>query len=423
MNKIIAGTAGFAGFAVVTAFWNQIKGFFTRFKSVFIVTVNIDYRANDVIIRYFWKHFRRGILDIKTYKSENMFVRPKKSYEMVGFEDIGQSLTFFQGWRPIFVSRDKDNNRSAISLSFIRGTFNIEKLLLNALREFNNFEKDNSDTRYYIRRFFGVYSDGKENAAYAEEVTKEGSSSQLRPIGFTWEDLGSPVSKLPFSFLFYPDETQNFIQYIERWKGSEGWYKDRGLMWRMGALLLGPPGTGKTSFVKALGQYLDLPIDIYDLISMSNEELTSYWRRSLNRAPCIVLIEDIDRIFNGDKLIQQNTYLNKGKLTMDCLLNVISGVEPADGILVFITANDISKVDKSLGVPNENEVSTRPGRLDKMLTFDIMSTSCRRALAELILSDCEHLINEVVREGDGETGAQFSKRCADIALREFWKDG
>ena len=77
MNNLAAGTAGFAGFAIITAFWNQVKGFFTRFRSIFIVTVNISRRADDVLIRYFWKYFRRGFLDIKTYKSENIFVRPK----------------------------------------------------------------------------------------------------------------------------------------------------------------------------------------------------------------------------------------------------------------------------------------------------------------------------------------------------------
>ncbi|KKM20288.1 hypothetical protein LCGC14_1647000, partial [marine sediment metagenome] len=300
MDKFIVGTAGFAGFAIIAAFWNQVKGFFTRFKSIFIITVNIDYRANDIIIRYFWKHFRRGILDIKTYKSENIFVRPKKSYEMVAFEDVGESLTFFKGWKPIFVLKGKDNNQSSISLSFVRGTFNIEELLLDAIKEFNNFEKNSSTTRYYIRKFFGSYSNDEASPSLMEEVVKEGSSSQLRPINFTWEDLGPSISKVPFSFLFYPDETQDFIKYIERWKNSEEWYKDRGLMWRIGALLSGPPGTGKTSFIKALGQHLDFPIDMYDLVSMSNEELTSYWRRSLNKAPCIVLIEDIDRIFNKD---------------------------------------------------------------------------------------------------------------------------
>ena len=132
-------------------------------------------------------------------------------------------------------------------------------------------------------------------------------------------------------------------------------------------------------------------------------------------------IEDIDRIFNEDKLIQQDSFSGKGKLTMDCLLNTISGIESADGILVMVTANDVTKLDEALGVPDDQGVSSRPGRLDKILTFGNMEEHCRQAMAELILSDCQHLIVNTVKDGDSETGAQFEKRCSDIALREFWK--
>ncbi len=423
-TKYLLGTAGFAA---VAAFWGQIKEFFVRFKSIFIVTAKIRSGADRALVRYLWKNFRCGMLGNRSYLSIDIFVRPNNAPSVVTFEDIGNSLTFFKGWKPIFVSNDDSGNNKTFSISFIRGTFKIDQLLINAVSEFNNFEKNREakegSTRYYVRHLYGHYSKGDGDSSYGDEPVKEGTGDifQYRPLGYDWKDLGSPIVKSPFSSLFYSDEIQDFVKYLERWKNSEDWYKERGLPWRLGALLKGLPGTGKSSFVRAIGQHFDFPIDVYNIISMSNSELIGFWQRSLNRAPCIVLIEDIDRIFDKDKLIQQDHFSGKGKLTMDGLLNTISGVESSNGILVFITANDATKLDEALGIQNEQGISTRPGRLDKILTFETMPKHCREAVANLILSDCKHLINRTVADGNGETGAQFSKRCSDIALREYWK--
>jgi len=414
--------AGTAGFAMIGAFWDHIKQFFVKFKSLFIVSAKVTYSADRALIRYLWQNFRCGMLGNKFYTGNDMFVRSKKSYEAVVFQDVGESQTFFKGWKPITVSREGDE----VNITFIRGTFQLEKLLTDSIDAFNDFEKnqDKENSRYYVRHIFGSYSLG-EGEAYKESAPEAavGNSSHLRPIGYKWDNLGPLTSKTPFSTLFYPDEIQEFMKYLERWKGSEDWYKKRALAWRMGALLEGPPGTGKSSFVRAIGQHFDFPIDVYDLISMSNSELTKYWRKSLNRAPCIVLIEDIDRIFDKDKLMKEDSFSGKGKLTMDGLLNVISGVEPADGILLFITANDASKIDPALGVTDEHGISTRPGRIDKVLTFGTLPEECRTKMANVILADCKHLAEETIVAGENETGAQFGKRCSDIALKEFWGTG
>ena len=426
MPKITTGNVlmGGAGFAAVTAFWGHIKGLFERFKSIFIVSSGLTGPAKRVVSFYLWKNFKCTRFGNKNYVAHNTYVKKNKDYRKVFFETISSSLTFFKGWRPVFISGDDDGE--GISIHFIRGTFHIDQFLLEAAIEFDEYEKSSEEehSRYFIRHHFGSYGvDGGENlpGKSSYDAVEQGPTEGLRPIGTDWDNLGPITIKYPFSFLFYPEKINSFINYLDKWLKSKDWYKDRGLPWRTGALLKGPPGTGKSSFVRAVGQRLDLPIEIYDLVSMSNEELVGFWRQSLNRAPCIVLIEDIDRVFDGDKLIKQSDFSGKGKLTMDCLLNTISGVESADGILVFVTANDATKLDEALGVPDEKGVSSRPGRLDKIVEFGHMPEHCRKAMAQKILSDCTHLIAETVKAGDGEMGAQFEKRCSDIALKEYWK--
>ena len=155
---------------------------------------------------------------------------------------------------------------------------------------------------------------------------------------------------------------------------------------------------------------------------MTNEELTSKWDSPvLNNTPCIVLIEDIDNIFDGRKYVGASS-ANSTHLTFDCLLNCISGIKQSDGVLLIITTNHIEKVDPALGIPNANGVSSRPGRIDRVIHLGLMQKEQRLQLANHILSDFPELIDNIVNEGEGETAAQFQHRCASIALTKFWEN-
>jgi hypothetical protein len=51
-----------------------------------------------------------------------------------------------------------------------------------------------------------------------------------------------------------------------------------------------------------------------------------------------------------------------------------------------------------------------------------MSAECRHNLATKILRPHTDVVDEVVEAGEGETGAQFVKRCTDLAQEIYWRD-
>lgn len=414
------------GVGAVGALWQNIKNVFAYIGSIFVVTVEFQYsETGEAFLMYAWKNFKYIPLGVRRVDIWHRYIKPKARTGAVAHECSSETMTFIDGWRPIFVKKEKGDYgyKNQTTLRFLRGTINVEKLMATIASEFDDkTHKSNMNQRFEVKRFFGK-TPGMGNDQTQDNPYMKGyyAADSTRPIGYEKIQLGTPKSNDPWKNLSYNREIMEFKDEIVKWKNSEKWYKDRGLPWRFGAGCYGLPGSGKTSLIRAVSQELDLPIHIYDLTTMSNEELTKFWQQSLAAAPCVVLFEDIDRIFDPEKKVRG--VKDKPPLTLDCLLNLVNGVEPAEGIMLFVTANDMTKIDPALGVLNKDGEPSRPGRLDRIVIFGTLDEEARGKIAKRILIDSPHLIDKVVAEGKNETGAQFEARCSKLALKGLWGDG
>jgi SpoVK/Ycf46/Vps4 family AAA+-type ATPase len=224
--------------------------------------------------------------------------------------------------------------------------------------------------------------------------------------------------------LFFPKEIEKYVEEIKTWKKSKNWYLEKGLSWTFGWLLHGEPGTGKTSLVKKVAKLIDFPVVIFDIASMSNNDFINAWNNCKTLiAPCVIIIEDIDSVFRDRKNILGEM---GGGLTFDCVLNCISGFEENTGIFVVITTNNIKHIDHAIGIPNtiDNEtISSRPGRIDRVIYVGKMEKECRLELANRIFADVDvsrDYIDNIVSKGDGMTAAQFSDICKKECLQIYW---
>ena len=445
---MLAGGAAVTG--LVATCWGYIRGFYSYITSWMVITISVQGYQSDAIQLLLREEFKASKFGPRLYTAWLLHVRPTRRTQLVTMEVIGKSgRLFWRGRRPLWVAKTSNSDDSldemgvtsrdycsnSLALTFLRGTFRADELVRSATDHYNqkmgSLDKEGQPTsetqrRHFVRHIFGTAGQG----ALTAKISKSGNSGPTtagdtrscmhhRPVGWTFDELGSepPGKKSPISQLALEPETMCLVEESRFWKSNEQWYRDRGVPWRRGVLLHGPPGTGKTALIRALAEELDMPVFIYDLASLLNDEFQEAWSKMISQSPCMAVIEDIDAVFHGRTNVVAG---DKPGLTFDCLLNCLDGIQRANGLFVAITTNHVERIDPALGVPS-NGISSRPGRIDRALHLGPLSEPARIRIACRIIPERIDLQERLVAQGDGDTAAQFQERCAQEALQIFWK--
>lgn len=114
---------------------------------------------------------------------------------------------------------------------------------------------------------------------------------------------------------------------------------------KTGCLLYGPPGNGKTQFVKYIASKYGVPINVVYLNpDYDNYDIAKMFSEVPRR--CIVLLEDFDNYFSARECSMKN---DKVRFTFDSVINALDGVHnDYRGVVFMMTANDIEKIDDSI---------------------------------------------------------------------------
>ncbi|KAF9172090.1 hypothetical protein BGX21_005458 [Mortierella sp. AD011] len=190
---------------------------------------------------------------------------------------------------------------------------------------------------------------------------KEGKTTiyTSQPYDSYWSSSSTRSPRAFHSVILAEGLKEELLNDITMFRNSAQWYHDRGVPYRRGYLLHGPPGTGKTSFIVALAGHLRMSVCIVNLgISGLNDQQLD---QLLNNAPrnSILLMEDVDAALIKRKAGKAQSGSNN--VTLSGILNALDGITAQEGSVVFMTTNHIRKLAPAL---------IRPGRCDRKMLFD-----------------------------------------------------
>ena len=99
----------------------------------------------------------------------------------------------------------------------------------------------------------GVYFNILEEARKLALATNEGRTIMYTAMGAEWRMFGYPRKRRPLSSVILDEGlTDKIVKDVKEFNSNPKWYSDRGIPYRRGYLLYGPPGCGKSSFITAL---------------------------------------------------------------------------------------------------------------------------------------------------------------------------
>jgi ABC-type cobalamin/Fe3+-siderophores transport system ATPase subunit len=199
-----------------------------------------------------------------------------------------------------------------------------------------------------------------------------------------------------------PDDKDEILDDLEAFREAKDYYTKVGKAWKRGYLLFGPPGTGKSTMIAAMANFLDY--DVYDLeltAVNNNTDLRKLFIETTGKS--IIVIEDIDcsvdltgkrkdkkgksdKAADGDdkpKLPMEPDKDEGSKVTLSGLLNFIDGLWSACGgerIIIF-TTNHKDKLDPAL---------IRRGRMDRHIEMSYCRFRAFKVLAKNYLDVEEH---------------------------------
>ena len=211
-------------------------------------------------------------------------------------------------------------------------------------------------------------------------------------------------------------EVMEFVDFLKNPKR----YERLGADLPKGALLHGPPGTGKTMLAKATAGEAAVPFlsmngsDFIEMfVGVGPARVRDLFEQARKSAPCILFIDEIDAIgrargrggFGGGNDERENT--------LNAILVEMDGFNTTSGVVIFGGTNRPDILDKAL---------MRPGRFDRQIEIGIPDKAGRVQILKVHLEalkmeeDIDAVAERLGHMTPGMSGAELANVCNEAGL-------
>nr|KAH0808194.1 hypothetical protein GEV33_014597 [Tenebrio molitor] len=212
-------------------------------------------------------------------------------------------------------------------------------------------------------------------------------------------------------------EVMEFVDYLKRPEH----YKSLGAKVPKGALLLGPPGCGKTLLAKAVATEANVPFlsmngsEFIEMIGgLGAARVRDLFKEARKRAPCIIYIDEIDAVGRKRSAqLGQSGASGEGEQTLNQLLVEMDGMASKESVVMLASTNRADILDKAL---------LRPGRFDRHILIDFPDLIERKQIFELHLKSIaledvpDFYSKRLAHLTPGFSGADIANVCNEAAL-------
>ena len=209
------------------------------------------------------------------------------------------------------------------------------------------------------------------------------------------------------------EETGELIDYLKNPKK----FSVMGAKIPKGALLVGPPGCGKTLLARAISGEAKVPFFnvsgsefVEMFVGVGASRVRDLFAQAKQYAPCIVFIDEIDAVgrHRGAGIGGGN---DEREQTLNQLLVEMDGFDANKGIIILAATNRPDVLDPAL---------LRPGRFDRRVVVDLPDAKGREEILKVHASDKPFAVDvrlgTIAKETAGFTGADLENLLNESAL-------